>query len=96
MLAVVNTMTLSRPIPTEVLVRLRTDLVPLARGVEGFEDVIVVHVADEQLVFVVLCRTEAAMAKLHEEVAGPWIGQNIRPYVARVDRRVGTVVAGRE
>jgi hypothetical protein len=91
--AVVNHMKLSGPIPSEVFERMQAELMPAGRKIPGFVDATCVRIGDDQIVFILLAENAEALERIHAQVGGPWIGANVRPYVASVDRKVGEVVA---
>jgi hypothetical protein len=91
--AVVNHLTLSRPLNDGVFERMQSELMPAARAIEGFHDAYCVRIGDEQIIMVILCETPEALERVHLEVGNPWIGANVRPSVAMADRKVGVVAA---
>ena len=91
--AVVNHMKLAKPIPDVVFARMQAELMPAARKTPGFIDALCVRIGDEQIVFIALGDSPEAVERMHQEVGGPWIGPNAKPYVASVDRKVGPVAA---
>lgn len=91
--AVVNTMTLAHPVPPEVFERMRTELMSDAKRIPGFHDGWCVTFGDRSMTMVVLCETEEALQRVHDEVGNPWVSANLRPYVQAFDRRAGVVAA---
>lgn len=90
--AVVNHMKLARPIDQAVFDRMQSELVPQLRQVDGFHDALCIKIGDDSIVFVVMGVDPAAIDRI-SQVANPWVGTNVRPYVASVDRKVGPIVA---
>ena len=90
--AVVNTLTLSRPLEDDVLERMQRDLMAQAREVSGFQEAHVVAVGEDEIVLVILCDTPGSVQALAEQVGSPWIRANLQPYLAGTDRRAGPVV----
>lgn len=85
-------MKLSRPIEQEIFDRMQSELIPQLRQVDGFHDAMCVKIGDDSIVFVVMGVDQAAIDRI-TQVANPWVGTNVRPYVASVDRKVGPIVA---
>jgi hypothetical protein len=73
---------------------MQSELMSDARGVPGFVGAYCVAPDPATLVMVVVGETPESVEALHQQVGSPWIGANLRPYVAQFDRRVGPVVAG--
>jgi hypothetical protein len=59
----------------------------------GVADALCVHVADDGIVVVVLCESAESLERVHQEVSSPWVGENLRPYLASTDRKLGPVIA---
>jgi len=95
MYAIVNTLTLAKPLDPAVLEKLENELFPRAReSSPGFLDAHVVRVSDTEVVLLVFYATMEALDDVSKNVAGPWFAQNIRSYLAGpVDRKVGEVIA---
>jgi hypothetical protein len=91
--AVVNTMSLARPIEPEVLTRMQAEMMHDARNVPGFVSASFIGVAEDTAVMVVVAETAEAVRELHETVGSPWIGANLTPYLTAADRKVGPVLA---
>lgn len=85
-------MKLSRPIDQAVFDRMTTELIPQLRQVDGFHDAMCVKIGDDTIVFIVMGVDPAAIDRI-TQVANPWVGANVRPYVESVDRKVGPIVA---
>ena len=93
MFAVVNTMSLARPIEPEILTRMQAEMMHDARAVPGFVSASFIEVADDTAVMVVLAETREAVRELHETVGSPWVGANLASYLSGAERRVGPVLA---
>ena len=42
---------------------------------------------------VVICENPEAVQAVHDEIGLPWIRENLGPYLASADRKVGPVLA---
>ena len=88
--AVINTLTFAQPVDPDVFARVDDELVPLMRGIDGFEGLHLVHTGATEVVLVILGRDEATMDRLATEVGSPWMVANIVPLLAGPpDRRIG-------
>jgi hypothetical protein len=86
-------MKLSRPLDDSIVERMNSELMSDMAKMPGFADALCVHVADDGIVVVVLCDSAEALERVHQEVGSPWVGQNLTPYLASTDRKVGAVIA---
>ena len=93
MYAVVNHIKLSKPLDRNIISRMNSELMPDIAKMPGAADALCVQVADDAIVVVVLCESEESLERVHQEVGSPWVGENLRPYVASTDRKVGPVIA---
>ena len=91
--AVVNHMKLSKPLDDDIIRRMNSELMANISGMPGVADALCVHVADDGIVVVVLCESAESLERVHQEVGSPWVGENLRPYLASTDRKVGPVIA---
>lgn len=95
MYAVVNHMKLSRPLDTDIIDRMNSELMANIATMPGALNALCVQVADDGIVVVVICESAEALERVHQEVGLPWVGENLKPYLASTDRKVGPVIAGR-
>ena len=91
--AVINKLTLGKPIDDALVQKFENDLAPLMRDKPGFVDMRLVVVSDTEAIAVVHFTTREALDDLSKNVAAPWFAENVRPYLAGpVQRSVGSVV----
>ena len=95
MYAVVNHMKLSRPFDADVIARMNSELMASIATMPGAVNALCVQVADDGIVVVVICESAEALERVHQEVGSPWVGENLKPYLASTDRGVGPVIARR-
>lgn len=93
MYAVVNHMKLSRPLDSNIIERMSSELMSNLAKMPDFANALCVQVADDGIVIVVICESEEALERCHQEVGSPWVGANLAPYLASTDRKVGPVIA---
>jgi len=93
MYAVVNHMKLSRPLDNDITERMSSELMSNLSKMPAFANALCVQVADDGIVIIVICESEEALERCHQEVGSPWVGQNLGAYLAGTDRKVGPVIA---
>jgi hypothetical protein len=93
MYAVVNHMKLSRPLDNNIIGRMNSELMSNISKMPGVVDALCVQVADDGIVIIVVCESEESLERVHQEVGSPWVGENLTPYLAGTDRKVGPVIA---
>src|SRR5215207_4995508 len=93
MYAVVNHMTLSRPLDNDIIGRMNSELMSNIAKMPGVANAACVQVADDRIVVVVICESEEFLERVHQEVGLPWVRENLKPYLASTDRKVGPVIA---
>ncbi len=93
MYAVVNTMTLTRPIDGELASRMQAELMEQAKGVPGFVHATFIATGDDQAVMVIVCDSPQSVRLLHDTVGAPWIRDHVQPQVSAAERRLGPVLA---
>ena len=91
--AVVNHMKLSRPLDNDIIERMNSELMSNIAKMPGVADALCVQVDDDGIVVVVICESEESLQRVHHEVGSPWVRENLAPYLASTDRRVGPVIA---
>jgi hypothetical protein len=91
--AVVNHMKLSKPLDNDIVERMSSELMSSLSAMPGFANALCVQVADDGIVIIVICDSEEALERCHQEVGSPWVGPNLGPYLAGTDRKVGPVIA---
>jgi hypothetical protein len=95
MYAVVNKLTLGKPIDDALLKKIETDFHPRIRQEPGFVELRLVRVSDSEAVILGFFASRAALDDLSSRIAGPWFAEHVRPYLAGpVERSVGEVVFG--
>lgn len=85
MYAVVNHMKLSRPLDSNIIERMSSELMSNLAKMPDFANALCVQVADDGIVIVVICESEEALERCHQEVGSPWVGANLAPYLASTD-----------
>lgn len=94
MFAVVNKLTLGKPIEDVLISKLEHELGPKMCASPGFVDVKLIRVSDAEAVFIVMFNTMEALNDLSKNIAGPWFADNMMSYLSGpVDRVVGEVVS---
>jgi hypothetical protein len=91
--SVVNHMKLSMPLDDDIIGRMNSELMPSIAKMPGVVEALCVQVAEDGIVVVVVCESAEALDRVHQEVGSPWVGQNLKPYLASTDRKVGPVIA---
>jgi len=92
--AIVNKLTLGKPVDDALLRRIEDDFYPRLRGKEGFVDLQVVVVSDTEAILLVFFTSREALDQISSAIAGPWFAENVRPYLAGpVQRSVGRLVS---
>lgn len=94
MFAVVNKLSLGKPIDDEVARRIEQELGPRMCESPDFIDVKLIRVSDTEAIFIVLFTTREALDDLSKNIAAPWFADNLMSYLSGpVDRSVGEVAA---
>ena len=93
--AVVNRLTLARPIDDELARRAQQELGDLMLASPGFQAFYFVRVSDEEAIIIVLFDDEESLVRGSKQVASPWFKENIQPYLSGTQRVTGEVVATR-
>jgi hypothetical protein len=92
--AVVNKLTLAKPLDEALIQKVESDLVPRMRAQKGFSGMQIVRVTDAEAILLVFFETREALDELSRSVAAPWFADNVRPYLGGpVQRSVGEVVS---
>jgi hypothetical protein len=93
--AIVNKLTLGKPLDDEILRKMEREFFPRAREANpGFLDARVVRVSDTEVIRLAFYTTREALDEVSSKVAGPWFAEHVRPYLAGpVQRSVGEVIA---
>lgn len=92
--AIVNKLTLGKPIDDDLLRRVEEGLYPQARQHPGFVDMQIVRVSDAEAFLLVFFTTREALDEVSSTIAAPWFAQNVRPYLAGpVQRSVGEIIS---
>jgi hypothetical protein len=73
--------------------RMSSELMSNLAKMPGFANAFCVQVADDGIVVTVICESEESLERCHQEVGSPWVGENLSPYLASTDRKVGPVIA---
>ena len=71
---------------------MNSELMSNISKVPGVVDALCVHVADDGIVVVVRCESAESLERVHQE-GSPWVRENLTPYLASTDRKVGPVIA---
>jgi len=91
--AVVNKLSLGKPLDQSLLDKVQNDLGSLLIDHPDFVSVQIVSVSDAEAILVALYKTMEALNEISKNIAGPWFAEHVRPYLAGpVDRAVGEVV----
>jgi hypothetical protein len=96
MYAVVNHMKLSRRLDDDIIGRMNSELMSNLSVMPGVAHGLCVQVADDGIVIIVICESEEALERAHQEVGSPWVGANLASYLASTDRKTGPVIARSE
>jgi hypothetical protein len=91
--AVVNHMKLAKPLDSNIIDRMSSELMSSLARMPGFANALCVQTADDGIVIIVICESEEALERCHQEVGSPWVGPNLGPYLASTDRKVGPLIA---
>ena len=92
--AVVNKLTLSKPIDDELLRELEQGFYPQLRDQPGVVDMKLVRVSESEAILVALFASQEAMDTISSKVAAPWFAEHVRPYLGGpVQRVTGEVIA---
>jgi hypothetical protein len=93
--AIVNKLTLGKPLDDEILRKMEREFFPRAREANpGFLDARVVRVSYTYVILLAFYTTREALDEVSSKVAGPWFAEHVRPYLAGpVQRSVGEVIA---
>jgi hypothetical protein len=91
--AVVNHMKLSEPLDDGIIARMNSELMSSIGKMPGVVHGLCVQVADDGIVVVVVCESAESLERVHQEVGLPWVRENLKPYLASTDRKVGAVIA---
>jgi len=92
--AVVNKLTLGKPIDAALIRLIDEVFAPPMRQAEGFLDLKLVQVSDTEAYLVVLFATHDALVEHSRNIAAPLFAEHVRPYLGgAVQRSVGEVVA---
>ncbi|MCB1281019.1 MAG: hypothetical protein KDB18_05805 [Salinibacterium sp.] len=95
--AVVNKLTLAKPLDDALLGAIDRELGPTMRKQEGFVGFHVVSVSDSEAILVVLFDSRERLDAISREIAAPWFAEHVRPYLGGpVERVVGEVVYSSE
>jgi len=91
--AVVNKLSLGKPIDQSLLDNVEQGLGALLADHPDFVRVQIVSVSDTEAILVALYKTLEALNDISKHIAAPWFAEHVRPYLAGpVDRAVGEVV----
>jgi hypothetical protein len=92
--ALVNKLTLGKPIDSALLQKIEHGLGPLMSGKPGFVEMRLIEVSDTEAIIVAVYTTREALDELSRDVAAPWFAEHVRPYLGGpAQRSVGKVVA---
>lgn len=92
--AVVNKLTLGKPIDDELLRELEQSFYPQLRDQPGVVDMKLVRVSDSEVILLAFFASREAMDSISSNVAAPWFAEHVRPYLAGpVQRVTGEVIA---
>jgi hypothetical protein len=89
----VNDLKLGRPPDNDIIERMNSQLMSNIAKMPGVVDARCVQVADDGIVVVVICESEDCLERVYQMVGSPWVGQNLKLYLASTDRKVGPVIA---
>jgi hypothetical protein len=86
-------MKLSRPLDDDIIERMNSELMANIGKMPGVSNALCVQVADDGIVVIVICESAEFLERVHQEVGLPWVRENLKPYLATTDRKVGPVIA---
>jgi len=91
--AVVNTLTLGKPLDQDLVDKFENDLGAILSDHPDFIRVQIVRVSDSEAILVAMYKTLEGLNEISKNIAAPWFTDNVRPYLAGpVDRKVGEVM----
>jgi len=91
--AVVNKLSLGKPIDQLLLDKIEQGLGALLGDSPEFISVQIVSVSEVEAIIVAMYKTLESLNDLSKNIAGPWFAEHVRPYLSGpVERSVGEVV----
>ena len=90
--AVINTMTLAKPLDADVTERMQDELMNDAHEISGFVEEHFVDIGDDKVVMIGICDSADSVRKLHDQV-GSRGSARTWSLLARADRQIGPVLA---
>ena len=88
MLAVVNTISLTRPLDDAVFEAARRDMPPRIAALAGIHAVHMIRTAETELVLVIVGEDEAAIEGMRDAIGDEWMRANVIPIAAAPPQRV--------
>ena len=77
----------------DIIKRMNSELMADISRMPGVANALCVQVADDGIVVLVVCESVESLERVHQEVGLPWVRENLKPYLANTDRKVGPVIA---
>ncbi len=94
MFVVVNRIPLARPIPDELLDRLRDEFIPGAKAQPGFVSYRLIRASELELVVVAEYEDMESLQRISSEYASPWFEAHVKPLLGGAPERVvGELIA---
>jgi hypothetical protein len=92
--AVVNHLHFREPPDPALFARAQTEVVPMARSIEGFLGLHIVEAAPDHFILVIFGEDAAALDRVATEVGSPWMTANVASLLASPpERHLGPLVA---
>ena len=92
--AVVNHLYFREAPSHDLFVRAEDEVVPQARGIQGFRGLHVVQVAPDHYILIILGDDSEALDRVATEVGSPWMMTHVVPLLASPpERHIGPLVA---
>jgi len=91
--AVVNKLSLGKPIDQLLLDKMVQDMGSLLGDSPEFVSVQIVSVSEVEAIIVAMYKTLESLNDISKNIARPWFAENVRPYLSGpVERSIGEVV----
>ena len=92
--AVVNHLHFREPPSPDLFARAEDEVVPQARGIEGFRALHVVQVAPDHFILIIVGDDAESLDRVAAEVGSPWMMTHVVPLlVSPPERHIGPLVA---
>lgn len=94
MAAVVNLLRFKDAVDPELFTKAERELTPQMRGIDGFQDFLVVQTAETEVILVILGDDVDVLDRVATEIGSPWMVANVLPLLAAPpERHIGPTIA---